>query len=257
MPRKRILTEKQKEQAKEYLHQWRATNREKIAEYARQWYATNSEKVREAARKYQAANSEKVSERKRKRRVANLDRAREREYHRKYYAAHRDRIRERNRKYREAHRAEIAEHARQYNAANPERGTEYSRKWRKSNPDKVRANNARRRARRAGNGGSYTDAELQALYTQYGNQCIGPGPHGGALEPDHVVPVAKEGPSSISNIQPLCSRCNRRKGTKTIDYRRKDAFQCLPMITPATNAGNTLPPSLHTSVAAKGYQWTH
>jgi len=37
---------------------------------------------------------------------------------------------------------------------------------------------------------------------------------------DHVVPLSQGGEyKDLSNLQPLCRRCNFRKGGKTIDYR--------------------------------------
>lgn len=76
-----------------------------------------------------------------------------------------------------------------------------------------------RRARRNEAGGSYTVAEWLSLCEAYGNACLGC-EASGPLEPDHVVPIARGGSSHISNIQPLCRRCNQRKGTKSTDYRQ-------------------------------------
>lgn len=157
---------------------------------------------RDAVRKYQAAHPERVLAQGRRRYAANPEK--KRKLAREYAAANRERARET---------------ARRWNAANPERKRKNDRKRQKANPDKARANSARRRAIKKGNGGSYTVTEWQTLCAQYNNQCIGPGPHGGGLQADHVVPLKKGGTGNITNIQPLCSSCNGRKGTKTIDYR--------------------------------------
>jgi len=181
---RRILTEKQKEQAKEYLRQWRAANRERIAKSQHQWYVANRERVKIASRKYYAAHKDKKCEASRKWRAANPERARE--------------------------------YNSQWRADNPETG----RRWVAANLDKRCASAHKRRALVTGNGGSHTAEEFLALCAQYGNKCIGPGPHKGKLEADHVIPVSKPGgTSNITNIQPLCGLCNRRKGTKTTDYR--------------------------------------
>ncbi|MBR2352886.1 MAG: HNH endonuclease, partial [Clostridia bacterium] len=34
------------------------------------------------------------------------------------------------------------------------------------------------------------------------------------LEVDHIIPVSKGGKSTLDNLQTLCERCNRGKGTK-------------------------------------------
>lgn len=36
------------------------------------------------------------------------------------------------------------------------------------------------------------------------------------LEVDHIIPIAKGGKSILSNLQTLCERCNRGKGTKSM-----------------------------------------
>lgn len=137
----------------------------------------------------------------------------------RYYVANLGKVAEHQRKYRAANRAKRAEAIRLWRAANPERVAGTKRRYCAANPEKGRANVHKRRALKKGNGGSYTVAEWQALCTQYNNECIGPGPHGGELERDHVIPVIDGGTSDITNVQPLCRRCNRRKGKKTIDYR--------------------------------------
>ena len=43
--------------------------------------------------------------------------------------------------------------------------------------------------------------------------------YGVVLEADRVVPLTKGASDDISNIQPLCGPCNRRKVVSTLDYR--------------------------------------
>jgi 5-methylcytosine-specific restriction endonuclease McrA len=84
---------------------------------------------------------------------------------------------------------------------------------------------ARRRARLVAVGGEYTAAEWNALVAQY-DRCPGcrrpwaeiparPG-GGSVITVDHIVAIAKGGPNSIANLQPLCYSCNSRKGTGSL-----------------------------------------
>lgn len=71
------------------------------------------------------------------------------------------------------------------------------------------------------NGGYYTKSEWSALKKKYRYRCLRclkqePEIR---LQADHIIPVKRGGPSWISNIQPMCGRCNGEKGTKIIDYR--------------------------------------
>ncbi len=87
----------------------------------------------------------------------------------------------------------------------------------------------RHRARKRGNGGSYTAKQWQDLKAQYGNKCLCCGTPEGErpLTIDHVIPVSLGGPNNIGNAQPLCQICNSAKGAKSTDYR---PIRTVPML---------------------------
>jgi len=60
--------------------------------------------------------------------------------------------------------------------------------------------------------------DLKALYN-YRCLCCGKQEPDITLTLDHVIPISKCGGNGISNVQPLCLTCNKKKGTKSIDFR--------------------------------------
>jgi 5-methylcytosine-specific restriction endonuclease McrA len=145
---------------------------------------------------------------------------------------------EARRKYQEEHKEEISEYKKRWAAENEEcvsaskrsyceREREEvlarSKKWAEDNPEKVRqakTNNLRkRRAARHASRGNFTVEEIKLLCESYGNKCLACGDTEAVLEADHVVPLTKGGSDEISNIQPLCGSCNRKKFVNIIDYR--------------------------------------
>jgi hypothetical protein len=80
----------------------------------------------------------------------------------------------------------------------------------------------RRRSRSTKPTKHHTAAEWRALVAQHNYRCLcckQPGTPANPITKDHVIPRIKNGADTIDNIQPLCKRCNSRKGTKIIDYR--------------------------------------
>jgi hypothetical protein len=164
--------------------------------YDRSYREENTEKVKEATKRWGKANPDRVIEKTRRWREANPDK-----------------VREGNRK-----------RSARWFANNPEKANEKNRQWKKENADKVRSMSNARRARVANANGNFTAYEWRELCKQYNNRCCFPGCENTDLQPDHVIPLAKGGDNSISNIQPLCSYHNYSKGVKTNDYRCKPGF---------------------------------
>jgi 5-methylcytosine-specific restriction endonuclease McrA len=146
---------------------------------------------------------------------------------RAYREKNKDRITERERAYRDAHREHIAATGKMWRENNRDRRDQARRRWQETNPERVRdivliANHKRRT-----DNGSFTADEWKALCLKYGNQCLCCGRTGILLSVDHVVPISAGGSNSISNLQPLCRKCNSRKKNKTIDYRPPEQLSLL------------------------------
>lgn len=56
------------------------------------------------------------------------------------------------------------------------------------------------------------------IFNLYGKICLCCGGDS-KIALDHIIPVILDGKNELGNLQPLCNRCNSKKGTKVIDYR--------------------------------------
>jgi 5-methylcytosine-specific restriction endonuclease McrA len=123
-----------------------------------------------------------------------------------------------------------------YHAKNPEKARESGKRYAERHPDKIKAKQKKRlenkladfrryrwlrRARIKGNGGNITLQEWENLKAFYNYTCLCCGKRDPEikLSLDHVLPLAMGGANTIENCQPLCVKCNNKKGTKHIDYR--------------------------------------
>lgn len=100
---------------------------------------------------------------------------------------------------------------------NAEQHRANARAWAQANPEQANLISRLKKHRRR-EAGVLTAADWRAVLDLYGEACLACG----SDEPptiDHVVPVSRGGTNTADNVQPLCSPCNTRKGTKTIDYR--------------------------------------
>lgn len=108
-----------------------------------------------------------------------------------------------------------------YHRNNPEKMKELLDRWKAQNPERLlaiaRAGDARRRARERGNGGSYTADDVFELFRRQNGECAYcDNPHP-VMEIDHKHPLSRGGRNDKFNLALACRRCNRRKGTKTVE----------------------------------------
>lgn len=223
-----------KEKVKARSAAWVVANKDQALATARAWRSTNKGKIRtyrEGERyqewkraydaEYYAANKEKMQ--------ANM---------KAYYASNSDRLRAQNAEYRAAHPDREKTPAR----------VAYQKAWRVANKDKMRAygikgralngsaKRARRRARLKDIPGSYTQAEVKALFLRQMRRCACYGKHAGCLgvitldagkkntcHCDHIIPLTLPGSTNfISNIQLTCGPCNRQKSAlDPVDFARR------------------------------------
>ena len=109
----------------------------------------------------------------------------------------------------------------QFTPKTEEEKKEYKRQWYQLNKKdciaRAKVSKAKRRDRIYKNGGSFTKKEWLDLCERFDNQCVCCG-NQGDLSVDHIKPISKGGTNNIENIQPLCLKCNLKKGTKEINY---------------------------------------
>ncbi len=68
--------------------------------------------------------------------------------------------------------------------------------------------------------GRFTTKQFRILCSEFDNVCLRCG-KSRPLVADHVIPLARGGRNDITNIQPLCARCNGIKSDKSTDYRKR------------------------------------
>jgi uncharacterized protein YdaU (DUF1376 family) len=77
------------------------------------------------------------------------------------------------------------------------------------------------RVREAKAKGTHTEAEWAALLATFGFCCVKCGASGEGVEltKDHIHPIAKGGNDAISNLQPMCQKCNSSRSGDVADFR--------------------------------------
>lgn len=193
--RLRVNAEAIKLRKREYRAEHYQANRERYAERKKAYRENNPELVAKQASVYYQANRDKILERGRKYEEANREKLRD--ARRKWYEIN---GKERGRAYYAANRESLREYQAEYYQANRERCRSYSRR-----------SGAARRARMADAGIiPFTEEQLQAKIAYWGDRCWMCGTDDWA-DIDHIKPIAKGGAHMLSNLRPICKRCNGSK----------------------------------------------
>jgi 5-methylcytosine-specific restriction endonuclease McrA len=183
--------------------EWAQNNRPAADAATQRWRDKNPEKVRGYWKADYWNHREK--------RMASAKKFREEKWDIAYAAIkrwkleNRDRVLELNAAYRERNR---------------ERLREKNRAYKKANPAQSRAQQQRRRARKAAAPGfDYTtQRHIQARIDLYGGLCAYCGAKATTI--DHRIPLARGGSHWPANLLPACGTCNPSKGTKTeLEFR--------------------------------------
>jgi len=172
------------------------------------WHAANPRDRRAYKAVYDAANAD----RQRQYRLANVQKHKAQMAD--WYKANRDSALAKVKAYAAAnHERVLAYHAKYY-ATHPEKVKAWSKAWKAANPERKQYLENRRRARKAGNGGSHTLAERRERFARLGNVCYYCG-EAKTLTVDHAVPLSRGGTDDIANVLPACRSCNSRKNKQT------------------------------------------
>jgi 5-methylcytosine-specific restriction endonuclease McrA len=177
---------------------------------AREAYAADPEPKRQAALTYRADNLETV-------RAKDRARSKGRD-HTAAQARYRERNRDQINASRRAERAANPEATRAKDReryqSNRESFAAASRRWKAANPDKLRQYDERRRAQKAG--APVSAADFRALYAQFPDCYLCGRALDGDTHMDHVVPLARGGEHSATNLRPTHAACNLRKSDKLL-----------------------------------------
>lgn len=120
-------------------------------------------------------------------------------------------------KWRKKNLAKGQKYSKRWRSQNLEKARQGPRNWRKHNKEQVNALTRNRRARTKFNGGSHTAADIAEILRLQRYRCAAPNCRNklsDIYDVDHIVPLVRGGSNDRSNLQIMCSSCNRSKGAK-------------------------------------------
>ena len=113
----------------------------------------------------------------------------------------------------EQYRSKRLARQKRYNERHHEKVREQAREYDRRTRQKHLMANRRRRSVLKGTGGDLTTTEWEELVEECGGMCVIC--HAPYEHMDHIIPLSKGGKHTLSNVQPLCAKCNLSKGAKS------------------------------------------
>ena len=136
------------------------------------------------------------------------------EYQRRWKAEHREQCRNYHREWKKRNPEKI----KQYKENNKEKlkayWKEYGRQWFKRNKEKKALYDMNRQVRLEGFAADLTGEQWEIIKNVFKQKCAYCGKRTRRLTKDHVIPLAKGGTLTLTNIVPACKSCNSKKGVK-------------------------------------------
>lgn len=163
---------------------------------------------RAASKRYAERHPDRERERKKRFYKSDAGRA----FFRAWDEAHREENREACRRWREKH-PDYADYQRRWREANPERTKQYNRTWSQKNPEKVADQAQVRRARKKG-APHVEKIDREAIYERDGGRChlCGRKCSRKSFTLDHLVPLARGGDHTATNVRVAHLKCNVKRG---------------------------------------------
>lgn len=196
-------------------------NPEKKREQDRHYAEKSRDKLRERARQYRQENLEAVKKRDAKYRKNNQEKLKV--YFQRYYIENRERKIEYAKQYVINNKKSVRQYQKGYREKNFTQLRDYQRERRANSPERYRLYGLAYLARKNNAEGNYNLDQWIELCEFFGCICPCCGENTENFEADHIIPLSWDNTSNwITNIQPLCRRCNTSKNNYyAVDYRPK------------------------------------
>jgi hypothetical protein len=198
---------------------WSMDNKKLRAKYSLDHYYRNRQECLAKNKRWREGNPDKV--RLCDRSWVERNRATKYEHVKRSFARNRAKRMAKLREWQKAHPDKVSLYAKRSYKNSVERKANYQRSYRQANRDRTVMQVRNRRARIAGAEGCTSPKEWAEIKNRYKHRCLWCGRFEPniKLTPDHVVPTVMGGSNWPHNIQPLCGRCNSRKGAKYMEFR--------------------------------------
>lgn len=202
-----LSEEERKARRREAWRRYYYANQEKMKERQRQYYQANKAQVLVKSSYYRSVNRKSINQSRRQQ-----------------YAASPESHRRRSRRYRQENPEKVQISMHQWRILNRQRILDYNEQWRAANPEKAEAMaRAAKRKRKAAKrctvdafAPPVTPTNTAKRFWLFGDACAYCGSDG-PLHLDHVVPLARGGLHTPSNLAPACQRCNLSKSAKPVE----------------------------------------